>query len=1280
MKSDNLFTGERFVPGIQDSKLEIEHYQRYLSVLEIVKGKCVLDAACGEGYGSNMLSETAKEVIAVDIDEGAINRARKLYKGRDNISFRQGNIEKLALQDNSIDVVVSFETIEHVSGEIQNRFLAEVSRILKKDGIFIISTPNKAIYSDLRHYKNEFHMKEFYHDEFISFLNKEFQYVQLYNQAFRVLSVIDRCDRCDERINYYSRENKYYDEGKYYIAVASHYELDKLPLSSLYVDNLNEYEENITRILTLQKEEEVRNTHIRNLDNELQKREKIITNLQEENKARNGHIKKLDDELKKNGSIIQELREENEERNYHIQRLDSELQKSGNIIQELQKENEDRNYHIQYLDTVIAKNNHMLLDYRTEIEVKNQQLEQQKQLNDTQLQQIVKQSQQIVQQTEQILMQAEDVDKYAQQSIKKSEQIEKQSQENAEQKKIIEQQDKALFDYKQRIAELKQTAKNEKSEYEQKLLNLEQVVSSEKINYEYRITELERAIQEEKAEYEQKVAELEQTLKNKEGHIELLLEVERAYEREKITHSYKMGKKFQKLGDFLLPPDSRRRFFARVIFNIFKHPIIMLHVINPTRIKNYLKYIKNGDMDGIKRGFEEAVRTEKMGLSGNEVSEVNVMPVADSGTQELKAENFDKIAFQVFRKPMVSIIIPVYNEFNYTYNCLLSILKNSGNVTYEVIIANDCSTDLTKNITDIVSGIKVVTTKKNLRFLLNCNNAARSAKGKYILFLNNDTQVQENWLQPLVQLIESDDTIGMVGSKLVYPDGHLQEAGGILWKDGSAWNYGNRKNPDDSEYNYVKEADYISGAAIMIKKTLWNEIGGFDERFAPAYCEDSDLAFTVRAHGYKVMYQPLSVVVHFEGISNGTDTSSGQKAYQVANQQKFMEKWKDVLEKEHFPNAENVFVARDRNRYKPVLLMVDHYVPQYDKDAGSRTVFQYLKMFVDKGYNVKFIGDNFYRHEPYTTTLQQMGIEVLYGPYYAQHWKEWVKENGGYFQYVFLNRPHISVNYIDFIRENTKSKIIYYGHDLHFLREMRKYELTHDKQALIDSKDWKEKEFSLMKKADVVYYPSNIEADEIKKIDKSINAKAIVAYIFEHVEAKPYNFEKRKDLMFVGGFTHTPNVDAVVWFGEEVMPKIIKAFPDIKWYVMGSNPPQKIIEMANDNIIVKGFVSDEELEQYYNQCRMSIVPLRYGAGIKGKVVEAMRYGIPVVTTSVGAEGIIGAEDILCIADDAETLAKEIMDKYNNKACLKQISAKSYDYIKNNFSQENAWNIVKVDFK
>ena len=247
-----------------------------------------------------------------------------------------------------------------------------------------------------------------------------------------------------------------------------------------------------------------------------------------------------------------------------------------------------------------------------------------------------------------------------------------------------------------------------------------------------------------------------------------------------------------------------------------------------------------------------------------------------------------KIDFKIYKKPMVSIIIPVYNQLTFTYKCLKSIMKYTKDVSYEVIIADDVSSDGTKVLSKYVNGIKIVRNKKNYGFLKNCNNASNYANGKYILFLNNDTKVTENWLNSLVELIESDKSIGMVGSKLVYPDGRLQEAGGIIFNDGSGCNYGKFDDPSKPEYNYVRDVDYISGASIMISKELWEKIGRFDERYAPAYCEDSDLAFEVRKAGFRVVYQPKSVVVHFEGVSNGTDvtSTSGLKHYQVLNNEK----------------------------------------------------------------------------------------------------------------------------------------------------------------------------------------------------------------------------------------------------------------------------------------------------------------------------------------------------------------------------------------------------------
>lgn len=270
------------------------------------------------------------------------------------------------------------------------------------------------------------------------------------------------------------------------------------------------------------------------------------------------------------------------------------------------------------------------------------------------------------------------------------------------------------------------------------------------------------------------------------------------------------------------------------------------------------------------------------------------------------------LSFDVPQDPLVSIIIPTFNQWQTTMSCLSSLAKCAGQIPFEVILADDASTDETRLCEQFVKGIKVIRNSENLGFLQTCNKGAREASGTYLLLLNNDTNVQVGWLNSLLELLEHDQAIGLVGPKLVYPDGRLQEAGGIVWNDGSAWNYGKGDDPDRQQYNFTRETDYISGACIMLPKGLWDEIGGFDERYVPAYCEDVDLAFEVRSRGYKVVYQPESVVVHFEGTSCGTDTGAGIKRYQVINREKFLEKWQILLTSAHFLPGQLRLAVKDR--------------------------------------------------------------------------------------------------------------------------------------------------------------------------------------------------------------------------------------------------------------------------------------------------------------------------------------------------------------------------------
>lgn len=765
---------------------------------------------------------------------------------------------------------------------------------------------------------------------------------------------------------------------------------------------------------------------------------------------------------------------------------------------------------------------------------------------------------------------------------------------------------------------------------------------------------------------------LKQELKNKQGHIELLLETEREFERVKKSRTWKLAFGLQQCSARLFPLGSARRLAVKMALRLLRHPKQSLKMLSPRKIRHFFQFLKEEGAGFVSQRIDESMQ----GVTVTQ-KELEIRQDVD----EKPFSSYRTLVFPKAEEPDVSIMIPVYNEFPYTYRCLQSILEQSGDdVSYEVIIADDASTDDTKRLHEAVKNIRMIRNPHNLRFLKNCNHAAQAARGKYLLFLNNDTQVQENWLEPLVRLMEKDPSVGIAGAKLVYADGRLQEAGGIVWDDASAWNYGNRMDAAMPEYNYVKEADYISGAALLVRKALWEEIGGFDERFAPAYYEDTDLAFAARKRGYQVLYQPLSVVVHFEGVSNGKDVSAGQKAYQEKNRAKFYEKWKDILAGSHCPNGEHLFSARDRSVEKKTLLVVDHYVPTYDKDAGSRCIFDYLKLFVSAGYNVKFIGDNFYKSEPYTTVLQQMGIEVLYGDYYYQYWKSWIRKNGKYFDYVLLSRPHISVKYIDLIRECSHAKIIYFGHDLHFLREMREYRLTGNEQARRDAKEWKKTELALMRKADVSYYLSNAELMEIAKLDASIKVRRVPIHIYETMPKPGYCAKERQGLLFVGGFGHPPNTDAVQWLSREIMPLIWEKSPDVVLHIVGQNPPQEIRALAGKKVLVHGYVPQEELEELYSKVKLAVVPLRFGAGVKGKIIEAMLRGVPVVTTGIGIEGIEGAKKIVTVCEDAEGLAEMSVRLYEDEGLLEKMSVEEWRYIMEHFSVECAVKILKEDFE
>ena len=636
-----------------------------------------------------------------------------------------------------------------------------------------------------------------------------------------------------------------------------------------------------------------------------------------------------------------------------------------------------------------------------------------------------------------------------------------------------------------------------------------------------------------------------------------------------------------------------------------------------------------------------------------------------------------KFNFPDCPSPQVSIIIPVYNKFLYTFNALKSLQNQlSNSVSFEVIVVDDNSTDETQEYLSYSSNIQLIVNEQNLGFIRSCNRGAATAKGEFLCFLNNDTQVLPEWLENLVAVITQDHEVGAVGSKLIYANGRLQEAGGIIWQDASGWNYGRLEHPDQPEYNYVRQVDYCSGASLLVRAKIFNKLGGFSEEFLPAYYEDTDLCFAIRQLGYKVLYQPKSQLIHYEGITSGTSLESGIKSYQKANRYKFLLKWQEQLQHHLTSEAENAELAPRRLQGNKTILIIDSYVPLHDQESGSYRIFNIIQIFLNLGYFVIFLPDNGFSQEPYTSELQNLGVEVLYCTHEQPRLENQLIKRLELIDIAWVCRPELCSKYINLLRRNPKTSVIYDTIDLHFLRIQREQELIPERDSNSSLQSWQELrdiELNMARIANSTVVVTDVE----KKIleDFHISNVFVVPNIHHQYQGELPDFEQRNGLLFIGGYRHTPNVDAVIWMCKEIMPLIWQKQPNIKITLLGSNPPTKIKNLASDlRIEVPGYIQD--VEPYFLKSRVFVAPLRYGAGMKGNIGHSLSYGLPTVTTSIGAEGMGLTHDVdVLIANHTEEFAQAVLYLYNSSKAWRYVSINAYKTI-----QRYGTESVKRDLK
>jgi GT2 family glycosyltransferase len=609
-----------------------------------------------------------------------------------------------------------------------------------------------------------------------------------------------------------------------------------------------------------------------------------------------------------------------------------------------------------------------------------------------------------------------------------------------------------------------------------------------------------------------------------------------------------------------------------------------------------------------------------------------------------------------------SVVIPSFRQAHLLFQTLESLRACHSEEPFELVIVDNGSDGETHELLDRLVNVRVQRNVRNLGFGAACALGAQLSRGSYVCFLNNDTIVTPGWLQALVATLEGHAGCGAVGSRLVHPDGRLQEAGGIVWRDGSGWGYGRGLDPEAPEVTYPREVDYCSAASLLVRRDLFLRLGGFDERYAPAYYEDTDLCIALWAAGHKVVYEPRSVVFHLEYGSSGEERAV---ALHRRNQQKLAAKWESLLGDRLPPAAENCVRARDRRPERRVLV-ADDRVPNSGRGSGFPRARALLEALVELGFVVTFLPTTDPTpYQPETAQLQQLGVEVLYG---TRDLEAALADREGLYDVAIVSRPH-NAHLIEVVRRlNPGAAVVYDAEAVFAVREVLQAAVEGSVVPETEARELIELELGLMDGADLVMTVSEPE----RRLVRARRPSQLVEVWGDSVRPRRVksDFRARRDLLFVGGLGTPPNADAVSHLLREIFPTVHRRL-GCRLYVVGSSPAPGLFDdpaSFGEGVVFTGFV--EELAPVYDRARVFVAPHRFAAGAPHKVIEAMGHGVPCVVSQLLADQleVTDGEEAL-VARDAPELVEKIARLYRDRRLWRRLQERGYRLVEERYDPD-----------